>query len=482
MRRPQPGRQRTAPQPYRPAPAAGGRRGFERDDAAFDPRARVLGGQSIGGGGRSRRTRSFDIADAFQLGKYILVGLVALAIVVFVGRAVYYSTPATYEVEGQEVSLVRGTTYRDLLESGELVAVQGDLLAVDGAVLEEGGGDAPTVSVDGVQVDLDERITDEGNITAEDGADQIEPYTATQEITPVETKVARDMEAEDEGAAQNVFNFYNGVLHVVTDQGQEGITETRTGEVSGKTATVKVQDMRPRVFENLHPDLPSDQKLVALTFDDGPNPAEGGTDGILEVLADNDVKATFFMLGTQAEQYPEEAKKVADAGHEVASHSYSHDAEDFLNNDKTDKVREQVQKASEAIEAATGTVPKYVRPPGGNIDLKGILAADTLADGYIGWTLDTLDYELPGSDVIAQNIVDEVQPGSIVLMHDGGGDRSQTAEALAQAIPELKEEGYTFVTIDELVQAVIASNGSKTSDSGTAASGDEADGSSSAGS
>ncbi|MDO4399765.1 MAG: polysaccharide deacetylase family protein [Coriobacteriia bacterium] len=389
---------------------------------------------------------NFDIADAFQLGKYVLVGIVALIIVIFVVRGIYLASPADYTVAGQQVSLARGTTYQGLLDSGELDAAPGNLVAVDDEVLQEGGGKQPTVYLNGEPVDLNSRISDQGDITAENGEDEIEPYSATQEITPITTQLDQ----------ANNFNFYNGVLHVVTDPGQEGITETRTGETTGRTATVKVQDMKPRHIENLEASIPSGKKLVALTFDDGPNPAEGGTQEILDVLAKYNVKATFFMLGSQAEEFPDMARKVANAGHQVATHSYSHDEKHYLNQTTEEDVIYQIGTARKVVGEATGTDPAYIRPPGGNIDAKAIMAADTLADGYIGWSIDTLDYTLPGSDSIARTVLSEVEPGSVVLMHDGGGDRSQTAAALDEAIPKLQEEGYTLVTIDELVQAILA--------------------------
>ena len=453
------------------------------DQEAFDPRANLQGGRRINtagvpGGRGSRGVRmsggmqpqySFDIADAFQMGKYALVGIVALIIVIFVVRGIYLATPADYTVAGQQVSLARGTTYQGLLDSGALGATPGNLVAVDDEVLQEGGGKQPAVFLNGEQVeDLNSRISDQGDITAENGEDEIEPYTATQEITPITTQLEQ----------ANNFNFYNGVLHVVTDPGQEGITETRTGETTGRTATVKVQDMKPRVMENLEASIPSGKKLVAITFDDGPNPVSGGTEEILAVLAKHNAKATFFMLGTQAEEFPEMAKKVADAGHQVATHSYSHDEKHYLNQTTTEDVIYQISTARKIVGEATGTDPAYIRPPGGNIDGKAILAADTLADGYIGWSIDTLDYTLPGSDSIARTILSEVEPGAVVLMHDGGGDRTQTAEALDEAIPKLQEEGYTLVTVDELVQAILAERqGSQQGQAAQAATQDDGQGS-----
>lgn len=403
---------------------------------------------------------SFDIADVFQLGKYILAGIVAIIIVFFIGRFIYMSSPSDFTVAGQEVSVARSTTYQDLINQGLLQAKPGDLVAVDDAVLEEGKGKPPTAYVDGNPVDdLNAPISDAGDITVQDGENEIEPYSATQKTEPIVTRVARDKQSEAEGAQVNTFNFYNGVLHVVTDEGQEGIEETRTGEVSGKTATVQVQEMHPRLFESLHPKLSDQHKYIALTFDDGPIPNEDGTPGVLQALAKYNVKGTFFMLGSEAEEYPDMAKQVVNAGHQVCTHSYSHDAKHYLNATTEDDVRYQIQTAREVVGQATGTDPRYMRPPGGNIDLKAILAADTLADGYIGWSIDPHDYELPGADAIADSIVTQAEPGAVVLLHDGGGDRSQTIAALEQAIPKLQEKGYTFVTIDEMVAAILEERG-----------------------
>ena len=117
--------------------------------------------------------------------------------------------------------------------------------------------------------------------------------------------------------------------------------------------------------------------------------------------------------------------------------------------------------AREVLQQATGEDAHYIRPPGGNIDSKGLNATIGETDGYIGWIVDTEDWTLPGSDVIAQRMIDEAAPGTVILVHDGGGDRSQTVEALKEAIPRLQAEGYTFVTIDELVDAILKERGNE---------------------
>ena len=398
----------------------------------------------------------------------MLFGILAVLIIAFVISTAYSCSPTTFHVNGQEVSAARSTTYQGLIDQGLLDVKKGNLVAVDDEVLEEGGGKDPTVFLDGEAVDLGARVSEAGNVTAENGEDEIEPYTATQDVTPSTMQIAKG--TSDGGTGS--FDFYQGVLHVITDPGQDGIVETRTGETTGKTATVKVQDVKPRLMENLEAKLSSNNKLVALTFDDGPNPVATGTNEMLDVLAKHNVKATFFMLGTQVEEYPELARKVADAGHQVCSHSYSHDESHYLNQTSLEDVRTQIEKARTVIGQATGTEPHYMRPPGGNINEEAILAADTLSDGYIGWSVDTTDWMLPGSDSIVQTVLDQVEPGAVLLMHDGGGDRSQTVEAVDRLIPQLQDEGYRFVTIDELVQAILDERGGTGS---SQASGDQSE-------
>ncbi|MDO4532815.1 MAG: polysaccharide deacetylase family protein [Coriobacteriia bacterium] len=415
--------------------------------------------RNVGSGGRAIYVSSgsqggFDFASILDRGKLVLMGIAALVILVFIITTAYSCSPTTFHVNGQEVEAARSTTYRGLIDQGLLEAQKGDLVSVDDEVLEEGAGKDPTVFLDGQPVDLDARVSEEGNVTAEDGENEIEPYTATQDVTPFTTEYSQLTGGGD-------FNFYSAPLHVVTNPGQDGIVETRTGETTGRTAKVKVQDMEPRTFESLEGKLSANNKLIALTFDDGPNPNDGGTQDVLDVLAKYDVKATFFMLGTQAEEYPDMARKVAQAGHQIASHSYSHAAEDYLNATTEENAKYQVSHAREVLQQATGEDAHYIRPPGGNIDSKGLRATLEETDGYIGWITDTEDWTLPGSNVIAQRMISEAAPGTVILVHDGGGDRSQTVAALNEAIPKLQAEGYTFVTIDELVDAILKERNSK---------------------
>ena len=118
----------------------------------------------------------------------------------------------------------------------------------------------------------------------------------------------------------------------------------------------------------------------------------------------------------------------------------------------TDERKQEVQKGLEAIKNATGQEASTIfRCPGGNFDTSVATDLEGIVTAEIGWNVDTTDWKKPGADVIAQRI-QSAGPGNIILMHDGGGDRSQTIEGLRQALPKLKEQGYSFITVQELLE------------------------------
>jgi len=183
---------------------------------------------------------------------------------------------------------------------------------------------------------------------------------------------------------------------------------------------------------------PRGRPRVALTFDDGPGPY---TDDVLSVLRRKKAKATFFMLGQQVSSYPETARKVLAAGHELANHSSRHallpSADD-------------VARASRVIRHRTGFKPCLFRPPYGAINStlkQGVARAGMKS---VLWDVDTLDWRLPGSGSIG-NAIKNARAGSIVLMHDAGGPRGQTVEALPGAIRSLRKRGFELVTVTELL-------------------------------
>ncbi|MEU3745761.1 MULTISPECIES: polysaccharide deacetylase family protein [Streptomyces] len=180
---------------------------------------------------------------------------------------------------------------------------------------------------------------------------------------------------------------------------------------------------------------------VNLTIDDGPDPV--WTPQVLDVLREYGVKATFCMVGTQAQAHPDLVKKVVAAGHRLCNHSVSHDT-------AMDKASEAYQKqqildAERMITKASGGVrPVYYRAPGGAFTPYSRSVAASRGMRPLGWNVDTKDFERPGAGAIVATVERELPNGPTLLFHDAGGDRSQTVEALRRLLPLLKEQGRTY--------------------------------------
>lgn len=185
---------------------------------------------------------------------------------------------------------------------------------------------------------------------------------------------------------------------------------------------------------------------VALTFDDGPDPTWSGP--IMEVLADYEVPATFFVLGTSVIRWPEIAMDMVQAGHSVQNHSWNHPALTGLGDAA---VVEELSKASVAIEEATTAAPTCMRPPYGAVDARVEQLALTVGLDTVRWNVDPSDYQQPPPAQMVANVAnaaDVAQGGPlVVLLHDGGGTRQQTLNALPGIIDTLLERNYEFVTI-----------------------------------
>ena len=198
------------------------------------------------------------------------------------------------------------------------------------------------------------------------------------------------------------------------------------------------------------------EKKIALTFDDGPN--EPYTSEILKVLKENDVRATFFMVGKNVEKYPDAARAVVAAGHAIGNHSYDH--HNLLTKTNA-QVEAEIEKTQAAIETATGQKTTLFRPPYGDKNTLTIREARQLGYVTIEWSVSAEDWRKPGPEKIAQNVLAHLRNGDIILMHDGdkwrhGSDRSQTVAALPLIISHLREAGFQFVTVPELLKLDVA--------------------------
>lgn len=196
-------------------------------------------------------------------------------------------------------------------------------------------------------------------------------------------------------------------------------------------------------------EVQTEEKVIALTFDDGPDPEQ--TPLILDLLQKYDAKATFFTVGKRAENYPWILTREVIEGHEIANHTYTHPF--FSRNTSISKITYEMQKTDDVVLQTTGAHIYLFRPPGG-LYTDNLIAA-TKKMGYTiilwSWNQDTRDWASPGVGAIVRKALSGAHNGGIVLFHDYVTGNSQTLSALKQILPVLKERGYRFVTVSELL-------------------------------
>jgi len=384
------------------------------------------------GGGSGRR---FD-PKIFIASGIVLVFVIAVVI--------YFNTrPFDIIVDGRTVEVAYGTTYEDLHDKGLLTASNGNLIAVDKSVIAEGEGGSYKVYDENQEVsDLGAKVRKGSLITDADGDDLMEDYDIV-ETTQAHTTVI-------EGGQD--YDFYDGILTMQVYPGRDGVTKTLTGKMSGKTALSDDSvTMVPRTYWALTPHITS-EKVVCLTFDDGPSEY---TQQIMDVLAKYGATATFFEIGLNIDDYASVTSAVSAAGYEVGSHSYAHPGVkyDKYYTDMSDaEVVADLKHNQELIKNATGKDVTVIRPPGGNMGYAALMAGADYITVAARWSIDTEDWSTPGTDTIVNNALANVTSGSVILMHDGGGDRTESVAALDTICAQLKADGYRFVTVSELAQ------------------------------
>ena len=380
--------------------------------------------------------------NPFATARKAVIGAVALVAVVALGVFGFQNwdanRPVHITLNDQEVS-VEGDqrSVQGLLDAGTVNVSPGNYVAVDGSTIRSGEGYRATAKInDGDVDDLSTHLYEGDVVSVSNGGDIMEPYTDSDEKT---IKYKTTIEG-------------SGPVHIYTSKGQNGTKVTRTGQESGKTAEVVTKEAKNTVMTKYHVDTKGD-KVICLTFDDGPWPTT--TDEILDTLEKYNAKATFFTIGQQIANHNSSIQRMINDGHQICTHTYDHAAGSgkgvnitYMSNSEQ---KTEIEKGYSCIKEVTGKdASTVVRLPGGNLNEKTADNIKDLITCEAGWSLDTMDWSKPGADHI-YNVLMQAEGGSIILMHDGGGDRSQTVAGLKKALPKLVEEGYSFITMDEML-------------------------------
>ncbi|MDD7365126.1 MAG: polysaccharide deacetylase family protein [Atopobiaceae bacterium] len=363
-----------------------------------------------------------------------LIGLAVVAAVVVAGVLFWTHRPVNVTVDGTPTSITVGSSLERVASEKGAGVSAGDYVSVSGKVLKAGGGDKFEATVDGNQLSYADatsyRVKGGESIDFSDGADVSEDYEVVNT-----TSEQPKLKMEGKG----------GVIFYVSQWGKPSKVETRKGAESGETADVTVQEVQDCVVTRANITPANDEKLVALTFDDGP--ADPYTNQYLDILEKYGAHATFFMLGPQVGEYPDAVKRVVSDGNQVGSHTWSHKQLTKLGESD---LKEELSKSFSALSQA-GVTTTTIRQPYGSINTNVWLYSGGQMSTAVFWSHDSEDWRRPGASQIVSNATKGMYPGAIILMHDGGGNREQDVEALPQIIEAWQNAGYRFVTISELM-------------------------------
>jgi peptidoglycan/xylan/chitin deacetylase (PgdA/CDA1 family) len=226
-----------------------------------------------------------------------------------------------------------------------------------------------------------------------------------------------------------------------------------TGAVFAGAVAAAYQTMAPqgRWFGRAFSGLPSGSKQLALTFDDGPNDPDSLR--LLDVLARHNVPATFFMIGRYVRRAPNIALEIAQRGHVIGNHTFTHP---LLTIQPEDRIRQEIEDCRLAIADAVGEHSRLFRPPWGSRRPGTLGLIRQLGLETVLWNVTGYDWNAPSPEYIEQKISSKIRGGNVVLLHDGGHlafgtSRSKTVEAVSRLVQRYQSEGYEFVTIPEMM-------------------------------
>ena len=365
----------------------------------------------------------------------VVAAIVLLAALLVVGRFCSSAATINVTVNGSQLTIHGAKTMQTAIRESGLPINPGDLISLTGTVLKKSEGYPFTAKVNGQETtNPDFELHNGDEIALADGEDRLEDYDSVEETLPHDGIV-----------------YGTGAI-CTFEAGTDGVTEIRTGRLSGDVVKHVKQAGTDTVCTCQNPNVGED-KVIALTFDDGPS--ETFTAEILDVLRDNDAHATFFCVGNKIATSANLVKRANAEGHQVGVNAYARSWE--LNSANSegadiDALVNDIESGQEALSQALegSEMSRIIRLPNSVLTDAVAGAIDAHVDASISWNVDSGDWmEYRSSQVY--NVLMDSDPGDIILLHDGGGDRSATVEALSQALPKLRDKGYSFITIDEMM-------------------------------
>lgn len=366
--------------------------------------------------GKMDRHPPMAMADTKTPRRALLVGvpLLALAIAAVVAFVVFRGPPPVpIRVDGQQMLVDEGTTFGSLLASEHLEARNGRLLDVDGGILQR-RHDPGRILLNGLEPPSRGVLLADGDrIDVLDGKDETEPTVRT-------TRRLGTLQAPNPARTLG--------------RGPSDITTVR-GQLSNLLVRSTIRRVGPIEQPN----------AVALTFDDGPWPNH--TAKILSILERMKVKATFFVVGSWAERYPMLVRRARAMGMQIGSHSWSHPYDPPFDSLPTQKVEREIAD-TDALLDRLGIHTGLFRPPGGSWDAEVRDIARSYGMRLVLWDVDPHDWMAKTSPKeLVKTVLARVRPGSVILLHDGGGDAATTIEALPEIIAGIRKKGLGFTTL-----------------------------------
>jgi peptidoglycan-N-acetylglucosamine deacetylase len=321
--------------------------------------------------------------------------------------------PAHVRLDHEAMSVPRGMTYAAFAENEGLSARDGRLLSITGEILERHISDG-SIELNGLPPDPMHLMASGDRIVFVEGVDRTEDTK----------RVTTPLPGRANAFVQRTLATFR-VREITT-----------VGRRSGEVADVRMQTIgQPRV-----------PTAVALTFDDGPWPDD--TETLLRVLHRERVHGTFFMVGSLVAEHPDIVKEVLAAGHVVANHSLTHPTDPPFADLSDRRLEAEIAGGADALRAA-GAKPTLFRPPGGSYDAAVVFDAWRQRERVVLWSVDPHDWDANRTPKeIAKSVLGHVRAGSIVLLHDGGGDAADTIAALPKIIRGIRKMGLELVTLD----------------------------------